>query len=205
MDSVYEGEKRMSKMTLDDAIIHAKELSDNQSVCKECREEHKQLAAWLEELKQYKEENQPEKTAEEMFTQLGFRKCDGVYREGETLLYEKTICDGRDVLYVRFLYGMVRVTELANYVYNIDGKLMKAIYKQMEELGWLDSERKAIYHLTQFEYDLLNEDKEIHEWYFKCFDHLMRLKKQGHFRDVNIEKQIGEILLNCEVREDENC
>lgn len=191
----------MSKMTLDDAIIHAKELSDNQSVCKECREEHKQLAAWLEELKQYKEENQPEKTAEEMFTQLGFRKCDGVYREGKTLLYEKTICDGRDVLYVRFLHGMVRVTELANYVYNIDGKLMKAIYKQMEELGWLDSERKAIYHLTKFEYDLLNEDKEIHEWYFKCFDHLMRLKKQGHFRDVNIEKQIGEILLNCEVIE----
>ena len=137
--------------------------------------------------------------AEQMFTELGFRKCDGVYREGETLLYEKNICDGRDVLYVRFLYGMVRVTELANYVYNIDGKLMKAIYKQMEELGWMDSERKAIYHLTKFEYDLLNEDKEIHEWYFKCFDHLMRLKEQGHFKDVNIEKQIGEILLNCEV------
>lgn len=34
------------------------------------------------------------KTAEKMFTQLGFIKCDGVYREGETLLYEKTICDG---------------------------------------------------------------------------------------------------------------
>lgn len=145
------------------------------------------------------------KTAEEMFTQLGFIKCDGVYREGETLLYEKTICDGRDVLYVRFLYGMVRVTELANYVYNIDGKLMKAIYKQMEELGWLDSERKAIYHLTRLEYDLLNEDKEIQEYPFKCFDHLMRLKKQGHFKDVNEEKWIGEILLNCEVREDENC
>lgn len=98
--------------------------------------------------------------AEQMFTELGFRKCEGVYREGETLLYEKNICDGRDVLYVRFLHGMVRVTELANYVYNIDGKLMKAIYKQMEELGWMDSERKAIYHLTKFEYDLLNEDKE---------------------------------------------
>lgn len=24
-------------------------------------------------------------------------------------------------------------------------------------------------------------------------------EKQGHFKDVNIEKQIGEILLNCEV------
>lgn len=49
MDSVYEGEKRMSKMTLDDAIIRAKELSESQSVCEDCREEHKQLAEWLEE------------------------------------------------------------------------------------------------------------------------------------------------------------
>lgn len=204
MDSVYEGEKRMSKMTLDEAIIHAKELSESQSVCEDCREEHKQLAAWLEELKRNKDK-ECEISARQMFEELGFRKCDGVYREGETLLYEKTICDGRDVLYVRFLYGMVRVTELANYVYNIDGKLMKTIYKQMEELGWLDSERKAIYHLTRFEYDLLSEDKEIHEYPFKCFDHLMRLKKQGHFKDVNEEKWIGEILLNCEVREDENC
>lgn len=54
MDSVYEGEKRMSKMTLDDAIIHAKELSESQSVCEDCREEHKQLAEWLEELNEYK-------------------------------------------------------------------------------------------------------------------------------------------------------
>ena len=41
-------------MTLDEAIAHAKELSENQSMCEDCREEHKQLAAWLEELKQYK-------------------------------------------------------------------------------------------------------------------------------------------------------
>lgn len=190
----------MNKLTLDKAIIIAKESSEDQCMGNRGREEYKQLAAWLEELKQYKNK-ECEISAREMFEELGFRKCDGVYREGETMLYERTICDGRDVLYVRFLQGMVRVTELANYVYNIDGKLMKAIYKQMEELGWLDSERKAIYHLTRFEYDLLSEDKEIHEWYFKCFDHLMRLKKQGHFRDVNIEKQIGEILLNCEVIE----
>lgn len=39
----------MSKMTLDAAIIHAKELSESQLVCKDCREEHKQLAGWLEE------------------------------------------------------------------------------------------------------------------------------------------------------------
>lgn len=37
------------KMTLDEAIVHAKELSESQSVCEDCREEHKQLAEWLEE------------------------------------------------------------------------------------------------------------------------------------------------------------
>ena len=93
--------------------------------------------------------------AEQMFTELGFRKCDGVYREGETLLYEKSICNDRDVLMVRFLYGKVRITELANYVYNIDGKLMKAIYKQMEELGWL--EEKTCSNLS--EYDSTEEFK----------------------------------------------
>ena len=49
-------------MNLDEAIAHAKKVSENQRVRDKCREENKQLAAWLEELKQYKEENQPEKT-----------------------------------------------------------------------------------------------------------------------------------------------
>lgn len=42
-------------MTLDEAIAHAKELSENKSVCKDCREEHKQLAEWLEELRRNKD------------------------------------------------------------------------------------------------------------------------------------------------------
>lgn len=75
-------------MTLDEAIAHAKEVFENQSICEDCREEHKQLAAWLEELKKYKDK-ECEISAGEMFEELGFRKCDGVYREGETLLYEK--------------------------------------------------------------------------------------------------------------------
>ena len=100
----------MNKLTLDKAIIIAKESSEDQCMGDRGREDYKQLAAWLEELKRYKNK-ECEISAGEMFEELGFRKCDGVYREGETLLYEKTICDGRDVLYVRFLHGMVRVTE----------------------------------------------------------------------------------------------
>lgn len=49
-------------MTLDEAIAIAKESSENQYMGDRGRENFKQLAAWLEELKQYKEENQPGKT-----------------------------------------------------------------------------------------------------------------------------------------------
>lgn len=41
-------------MTLDEAIAHVKELSESQSICKDCRESFKQLAEWLEELNEYK-------------------------------------------------------------------------------------------------------------------------------------------------------
>ena len=41
-------------MTLYEAIAHAKELSEDQCVCELCREEHKQLAEWLEELRESK-------------------------------------------------------------------------------------------------------------------------------------------------------
>lgn len=45
-------------MTLDEAIKHCEEVANGmaaQGECKECAEEHKQLAQWLGELKQLKE------------------------------------------------------------------------------------------------------------------------------------------------------
>ena len=65
--------KQIGKLTLEEAIVHAKEVADmnyndaekfdsNDSVenymkanCIKCAEEHEQLAKWLEELKSYKE------------------------------------------------------------------------------------------------------------------------------------------------------
>ena len=44
-------------MTLDEAIIHAKEVSESQYACEECQEEHRQLADWLEELKALREKS----------------------------------------------------------------------------------------------------------------------------------------------------
>lgn len=42
-------------MTLDEAIIYEKEMSENQYICEECQKEHRQLADWLEELKTLRE------------------------------------------------------------------------------------------------------------------------------------------------------
>ncbi len=41
-------------MSLDDAIEHAKTVSQNLSICQKCRSEHAQLAEWLTELKSLK-------------------------------------------------------------------------------------------------------------------------------------------------------
>lgn len=38
-------------MTLDEAIEHATEKAMDETICKKCRAEHEQLAAWLKELK----------------------------------------------------------------------------------------------------------------------------------------------------------
>lgn len=46
-------------MTLDQAIIHCYEVAHSQCGTKEqlCRDEHKQLAKWLEELKELRQQN----------------------------------------------------------------------------------------------------------------------------------------------------
>lgn len=47
-------------MTLDEAIAIAKNVYEDESANAQGRKDYKQIAEWLEELKLYKEENQPE-------------------------------------------------------------------------------------------------------------------------------------------------
>lgn len=42
------------KMTLEEAIKHAKDITKDVSECTDCRMEHKQLTGWLEELLAYR-------------------------------------------------------------------------------------------------------------------------------------------------------
>lgn len=43
-----------SNMTIDEAIVHCREVINNND-CKECIEQHVQLIVWLEELKELRE------------------------------------------------------------------------------------------------------------------------------------------------------
>lgn len=48
-------QKENGIMSLDEAINHSFEKANDESLCEECRKEHKQLAEWLCELKKYRE------------------------------------------------------------------------------------------------------------------------------------------------------
>ena len=43
-------------MTLDEAIVHAREVATQLGYCK-CADEHRQLAEWLEELRERRKNN----------------------------------------------------------------------------------------------------------------------------------------------------
>lgn len=119
-------------MTLDEAIAHAKELSENQSMYIDCREEHKQLAEWLEELKQYKEKNQPEKTAEEMFKELGY-ECK--YSK-QRISYAKTVY--RTTTLIAFdLKAKQAYCECGMGLRVFSTEESKAVQQQKKELGWI--------------------------------------------------------------------
>jgi len=120
-------------MTLDEAIAIAKESSENQYMGDRGRENFKQLAAWLEELKQYKEENQPEKTAEEMFYDLGYDciKSDLSIRYIANYEMAEGHIDIHFYLKTQQFYAQCDFDPK-----DIDMREFKAIQKQIKELGW---------------------------------------------------------------------
>lgn len=124
-------------MTLDEAIAIAKESSENQYMGDRGRENFKQLAAWLEELKQYKEENQPEKTAEEMFYDLGYDciKSDLSIRYIANYEMAEGHIDIHFYLKTQQFYAQCDFDPK-----DINMREFKAIQKQIKELGWLKKE-----------------------------------------------------------------
>lgn len=120
-------------MTLDEAIAIAKKVYEDESADARGRKDYRQIAEWLEELKQYKDENQPEKTAEEMFEDLGYEciKSDLSIRYIANYEMAEDHKDIRFSLYSRTFYALQDYDPM-----NINMREFKAIQKQIKELGW---------------------------------------------------------------------
>lgn len=122
-------------MTLDEAIAIAKKVYEDESANAQGRKDYKQIAAWLEELKQYREKNQPEKTAEEMFKDLGY-EC---IKSDLSIRYMANYEMAEDpIKYIRFSLTRQRFYAQQDLdPMDIDMREFKAIQKQIKELGWL--------------------------------------------------------------------
>lgn len=169
-------------MNLDEAIARAKEASKNQCLSDLCRENFKQLAEWLEELKQYKEEK--------LETNLDHFQQE-ILEKG---LWNLAVVKGRP--------------ERCDHTKCIDCELSKDRSRGCHEkvMNWLKQPRKAPANkLTRFEYDLLQSYSQSHlrRYQFKSIETLNGMKEKGHFKGVNEFATIEDILANSEITEED--
>lgn len=173
-------------MTLDELIARAKEASENQCMSDLCRENFKQLAEWLEELKQYREQykEQNQETNLDHFQQEILEKG----------LWNLAVVKGRP--------------ERCDRIKCIDCELSKDRSRGCHEkvMDWLKQPRKApAIKLTKFEIDLLQSCSQGYspKYQFKNINSLTEMRKKGYFKGVNRDATIEDILANCEIKEEE--
>lgn len=170
-------------MTLDELIARAKEASENQCMGDLCRENFKQLAEWLEELKQYKEEKQ--ETNLDHFQQEILEKG----------LWNLAVVKGRP--------------ERCDHIKCIDCELSKDRSRGCREkvMEWLEQPYKnSAIKLTKFENDLLQsylKSSLLSGYEFKSIVILKRMKEKGYFKGVDEDATIEDILANSEITEEE--
>ena len=170
-------------MTIDELIARAKKASENQCMSDLCRENFKQLAEWLEELKQYREQykEQNQETNLDHFQQEILEKG----------LWNLAVVKGRP--------------ERCDHTKCIDCELSKDRSRGCHEkvMDWLKQPRiKPTYKLTKFEKDLLQSYSNIHKLKFRTMPFLDRMKEKGYFKGVDENATIEDILANCEIKEE---
>ena len=122
--------------TLDEVIIDIKKISEDQRATEKCREDHKQLAEWLEELKEYKNkkckmsnEEIDEDIDEDMLEELGYKKA-----EYDDLYLKKD----NPWEWIDFRTKGVTISTQNGLGYKyLSSEIIEAIYEQMKELGRL--------------------------------------------------------------------
>lgn len=173
-------------MTIDELIARAKEASENQCMNDRCRENFKQLAEWLEELKQYREQHkeQNQETNLDHFQQEILEKG----------LWNLAVVKGRP--------------ERCDHTKCIDCELSKDRSRGCHEkvMNWLKQPRKApAIKLTKFEIDLLQSCSQGYspKYQFKNINSLTEMREKGYFKGVNRDATIEDILANSEIKEEE--
>lgn len=166
-------------MTLDEAIAKAKKALERPNLSERGRENFSQFAAWLEELKQYREEKIHE-TNLDHFKQEILEK--GLWNlavvKGGPKRCDRTKC--------------------------IDCELSKDRSRGCHEkvMDWLKKPyQKPAYKLTKFEFDLLQIYSSIYR--FKVCNSLMVMKEKGYFKGIDEDATIEDILADCEVTEED--
>nr|DAI35830.1 MAG TPA: hypothetical protein [Bacteriophage sp.] len=173
-------------MTLEELIARAKEASKNQCMSDLCRENFKQLAEWLEELKQYREQyKEPnQETNLDHFQQEILEKG----------LWNLAVVKGRP--------------ERCDRVKCIDCELSKDRSRgcHAKVMDWLKQPRKApAIKLTKFEQDLLQSCSQGYspEYQFKNINSLTEMRKKGYFKGVDRDATLEDILANSEITEED--
>ncbi len=175
-------------MNLDETIDKAKKASENQCVNDRCRENFKQLAAWLEELKHYKEENQPGKSDsyQRLKTNLDHFQQE-ILEKG---LWNLAVVKGRP--------------ERCDRTKCVDCELSKDRSRGCHEkvMDWLKQQYiKPTYELSKFEFDLLQSCPS--KYMFKHIPVLGRMKEKGYFKGVDEDATSKDILADCDITEED--
>lgn len=169
-------------MTLDELIARAKEASKNQCMSDLCRENFKQLAEWLEELKQYKEEKQE--------TNLDHYKQEVL----ENCMWNLAIVKGKPK----------RCNQTRCSDCEFDKDTPRKCHKRTIE--WLKQPYiKPTYKLTKFEQDLLQSFSKGYPlgYQFKNINVLTEMRKKGRFKGVDKDATLEDILANSEITEED--
>ena len=173
-------------MTLDELIARAKEASENQCVGDLCRENFKQLAEWLEELKQYREQYKEQNQE----TNLDHYKHEIL----ENCMWNLAVVKGKPK----------RCNQTRCSDCEFDKDTPRKCHKRTIE--WLKQPYKAPANkLTRFEYDLLQSYSQSHlrRYQFKSIETLNGMKEKGHFKGANEYATIEDILANHEITEED--
>lgn len=173
-------------MTIDELIARAKEASKNQCMSDLCRENFKQLAEWLEELKQYREQYKEQNQE----TNLDHYRDEVL----ENCMWNLALVNGRPTRCDR--------------IKCIDCEFSKGRPRECHKkvMDWLKQPRiKPTYKLTKFEKDLLQSCSQVYspEYQFKNIAFLTEMREKGYFKDVGKDATLEDILADCEITEEE--